>query len=582
MSHIIDHIVNMSKKTYVSTSTIYTIKIYLNEILLNFSNKLSVNEKKHIGKFSDMLNPKLKLDNVTFNKLRNIVVEIINNVVVGKNPGVEQQVKSLNEGLDGESNEQTEELSSEEVDEQLDKQLNKILEGPPDIKVDEVINIEAELDNQIEEYTKHTIKHPMPGVRYLEREKKYRIVVGNFKSNIIKMEDACSKALEKMKAQNQATLCPDNVLKIFFKYKDVNFVVYNIDSLFFFDILHIFSILTLGNDYIKKKHLKFRDRIEHRIWQKNKFGGYIVRELISEATMYELIMSSSSDFSKSFKKDVSGILVKLRSNNLLTIKDDTLQLSDNIQEETKMDNAIEPVTIMQNADQDCNTIVVNNTNQKTFPHNSPEDCNLIRKLIRNGSHVTLTEFINKNVIYLVLIAINNSNNFIIIKIGFTDNITDRLRTLKLEYKADVTLLAARYVNTRSEEEHLHRLLHIKYPECVFNYAINGKNKNELYVLSQNIVNEFSKINPVLNKDINDNIFQNLCDNNEFVENDLCFNNKLKYDYLTVVENNSHQLKQLDKVIELKQLELKLEHELKLKQLEIELLDKQILLAQLKK
>jgi hypothetical protein len=42
--------------------------------------------------------------------------------------------------------------------------------------------------------------------------------------------------------------------------------------------------------------------------------------------MCEFIMFSSSDFSKKIKKDVSNILVKLRSNKLLTIDNNTLKL----------------------------------------------------------------------------------------------------------------------------------------------------------------------------------------------------------------------------------------------------------------
>jgi ribosome maturation protein Sdo1 len=38
------------------------------------------------------------------------------------------------------------------------------------------------------------------------------------------------------------------------------------------------------------------------------------------------LLTKSADFSKNFKQDVSNILIKLRSNKLLTIDNDTLQL----------------------------------------------------------------------------------------------------------------------------------------------------------------------------------------------------------------------------------------------------------------
>ena len=70
---------------------------------------------------------------------------------------------------------------------------------------------------------------------------------------------------------------------------------------------------------ITKKYNKFSDNIIGYCPIKNAFGGYTIREFINEETMYQIILSSNSEFSKSFKKDVSKILCQLRKDEQLII-----------------------------------------------------------------------------------------------------------------------------------------------------------------------------------------------------------------------------------------------------------------------
>lgn len=42
------------------------------------------------------------------------------------------------------------------------------------------------------------------------------------------------------------------------------------------------------------------------------YGGYIHRELVDEKTMYKIVLDSRSDFSKTFKDDISQLLIDLR------------------------------------------------------------------------------------------------------------------------------------------------------------------------------------------------------------------------------------------------------------------------------
>jgi hypothetical protein len=81
---------------------------------------------------------------------------------------------------------------------------------------------------------------------------------------------------------------------------------------------------------------------------KNEYGGYIVRELIEEETIYNIILSSESEISKKFKKDVSRLLCKLRENKQLTVTNDKLDVvRDNVERDERVTKELE-VMIMEN------------------------------------------------------------------------------------------------------------------------------------------------------------------------------------------------------------------------------------------
>src|SRR5690606_6780838 len=91
-----------------------------------------------------------------------------------------------------------------------------------------------------------------------------------------------------------------------------------------FDIQHIISVLNLKTTSYTEKYNEFSNQITNYIWYKNEFDGYILRELIPETTVFEIILSSNSIISKSFKKDVSEILSDLRKDGDLIITNDTI------------------------------------------------------------------------------------------------------------------------------------------------------------------------------------------------------------------------------------------------------------------
>ena len=114
-------------------------------------------------------------------------------------------------------------------------------------------------------------------------------------------------------------ICPKNVKKNYkirtitkIDYKNCTIILYGGLENSLFDINHIIQILDQKDP--RFKYMEFKDRIIDTCLVKNEYGGYYIKEFVNEGSMFDIILSSTSDFSKRFKKDVSNILVELRKN----------------------------------------------------------------------------------------------------------------------------------------------------------------------------------------------------------------------------------------------------------------------------
>ena len=125
--------------------------------------------------------------------------------------------------------------------------------------------------------------------------------------------------------KNQKKILKNNPF-ISITYKHKHICIYNTAEDPLFDIMHIIKLL--GVTDMNKKYGQFKDCITHYGFKKNEFGGYIMKEFISEKSMYQLVLSSNSKLSKQFKADVSEILADLRKSSSLIISDNKLILKD--------------------------------------------------------------------------------------------------------------------------------------------------------------------------------------------------------------------------------------------------------------
>jgi hypothetical protein len=236
---------------------------------------------------------------------------------VSEGPSVDLLLDDYHEYVDRSDEVYDDENYNDDLYEELRKQIIVSMRPPS------VDDIEKELDMNVPKYNKFTDTHPMEGVSYDKANKSYKI---KYTSNTFKN---CQKAIqvvyEKMSEEFgkifSGKLCKQN-----FVYKNKNFVSYWIHDNPYFDILHVIQAFGYGEKHSRNKYNSFSKFISLRIFHKNEFGGYILRELINEVSTYELILDSNNPLSKSFKKDAAKILSDLRKSNLLSITSDRIHL----------------------------------------------------------------------------------------------------------------------------------------------------------------------------------------------------------------------------------------------------------------
>ena len=181
--------------------------------------------------------------------------------------------------------------------------------------------IEAFVDEGVPKY-KFNANHPMKGVSYEKSHNRYHVKHNDIKSRCKDMQTACKKVKEYMISslannddRDEMIIPNKDITKKSFCYKQHNFIIYWYDNQSFFDIQHIISVLNLQQKTSQGKYKKYSENVKHYCWHKNKFGGYILRELIGEKIAYNIIRLSMSnrELSQDFERDVPTILTNLRN-----------------------------------------------------------------------------------------------------------------------------------------------------------------------------------------------------------------------------------------------------------------------------
>lgn len=123
-----------------------------------------------------------------------------------------------------------------------------------------------------------------------------------------------------------------------------------------------------------------------------------------------------------------------------------------------------------------------------------EDMKMFKELSRE---IDYKQFIDKNVLYCYITSIRNvdGDNKIVMKAGYSKQITKRCEEHKMRFGAEFLLIAIKEVNDIDDEQRFHHHIKARYPESVYYFQVrdnSGKKKgaDEFYKYSDELLLEF--------------------------------------------------------------------------------------------
>jgi len=473
--------------------------------------------------------------------------------------------------------------------------INKYEEKYNDESNDDVIDenksiddIEKELDAKIDKYKGFSKTHPMQGITFDKTKNKYQIRHDKMNTSSINIDIACNKIKEFYDDKKGKKIIL-NAVKKYFSYRNHYFLTYWIDNLPHFDIQHVISVLNLSESYVHDKYKQFAEYVSNHMWYKNEFGGYILRDLISESIVFEIILSSNSDISKTFKKDVAIILSNLRKEGDLVITNDVVTVTKKLKKHA-------------NIDEDKNVQIQNMIDtKKPLSYDNAADMMQLYILINQLSYAPIGSYINQSVLYAFIVTLKREHNDVIVKFGWTLDLLERIKDLKDEYGSNFYLIGLRRIKNELVERKYHKVIQFKFPDNIEAVKIKGKDKIEIYKFNLLMMSEFNVVEEDRMQNIQDVIltdgqklliesirnqhivFQNIMMSQINLNNIIAktsdkdvVNNcaMIHYQFLTT-QSAAHEqtikILQSDKLIQktkLKEVEMQINKEIKLKEMEI--------------
>lgn len=121
-----------------------------------------------------------------------------------------------------------------------------------------------------------------------------------------------------------------------------------------------------------------------------------------------------------------------------------------------------------------------------YKYDNPHNNKFINDLIQLGSLTSLNDFANKCVLYTVIIKINTDNNYVIVKFGFSEDISQRIKTLQYELGSPVHLIKCKEIPNIQAEKIFQLLLKKKYGHLTEKY----NSYRDLFRFTPAILKEF--------------------------------------------------------------------------------------------
>ena len=115
---------------------------------------------------------------------------------------------------------------------------------------------------------------------------------------------------------------------------------------------------------------------------------------------------------------------------------------------------------------------------------------------RMSERINYFNFHNKNVIYMFHTTIKSNRGVPVLKIGFTNNLFERIKSLEKHYDAKFKLINVKECDRLSDEKLFHKMILLKYgDEFTFTGTFKKTRSTELYYYDERLLNEFEDFDP---------------------------------------------------------------------------------------
>lgn len=115
---------------------------------------------------------------------------------------------------------------------------------------------------------------------------------------------------------------------------------------------------------------------------------------------------------------------------------------------------------------------------------------------RMSERINYFNYHNKNVIYMFHTTIKSNRGVPVLKIGFTNNLFERIKSLEKHYDAKFKLINVKECDRLSDEKLFHKMILLKYgDEFTYTGTFKKTRSTELYYYDERLLNEFEDFDP---------------------------------------------------------------------------------------
>lgn len=375
--------------------------------------------------------------------------------------------------------------SNSKISESFEKEMNKIINEIMPTQIVQSTSDEEKIMKQVDSEAgyNYSKEKPMDGISYNEARKKYLMRIGGVQKYSNDLSKMCNSMRKEFCNKTRGTVAEivtvckkvieyQNKYIISFWYKHDN----EIDPLF--DIKHTLKLLDVSERQREHIMSMVKDESKFIYFEPNEYNGYILRELINEKTMYQIVLDSRSAFSKSFKSDISDLLINMRKNGNIQFAGITPQKRRSTIAHSNISEIVSTEIIQ----------VINGGIKIT----NDEGMSYVKSLIKKGETIHLSSYIGDHVLYFFITNILSSDDHVICKIGYTSNINKRIESLTDEYEGSkFHLIGIKRIRNVSDEKDFHSMIKHRYKQLVYNdITIKSTHKDELYIFDKCLWEEF--------------------------------------------------------------------------------------------